>query len=98
MGFKVPSDIESLTRGIVGDMQFSLLSQIEPIHTFILTLLFQIPSLIRLWRSPSHSNLLHSVVLCGFSSFMFGWHVHEKAILMVLIPLRYSIYNIIQII
>ena len=46
------------------------------------------PCLVRLWTSPSPPrDFLRCLVLCGFASFLFGWHVHEKAIMMVTIPL-----------
>lgn len=45
-----------------------------------------IPMLVLLKKTKIDEKLINLVVICAFSSFLFGWHVHEKAILMVLIP------------
>lgn len=46
----------------------------------------------KLWTNTSYKSFVTALTLCGFTSYMFGWHVHEKAILLVLVPLRYVIY------
>ncbi|KAF7790905.1 hypothetical protein EIP86_001863 [Pleurotus ostreatoroseus] len=100
------SGVASTSRGLVGDTVFAVLPNIKPIHTFIVTIAFQMVSsvfesifrlkrwlnayqvyLVKLWRNPTYKSFLTALTLCGYTSFMFGWHVHEKAILLVLIPL-----------
>lgn len=78
--------INSLTRGLIGDVVFGILPNITPMTTFIITCFFQMIYLIKLFINPTYNVFLGAIVLCGFSSFIFGWHVHEKAILMVIIP------------
>ncbi|KAF8639779.1 hypothetical protein AX17_001039 [Amanita inopinata Kibby_2008] len=81
------SGVASTSRGLVGDTVFAVIPNIQPVHTFITTVLFQSICLIKLWMTPTYKSFLTSLTLCGYSSFLFGWHVHEKAILLVLIPL-----------
>ncbi|KAI9253284.1 dolichyl glycosyltransferase [Helicostylum pulchrum] len=78
--------ISSMTRGYVGDTQFAVLPTIEAIHTMIITVVVQLIVLQKLWRKPTFDNFLSSLTLCAFASYLFGWHVHEKAIMIVLIP------------
>ncbi|KZO98001.1 glycosyltransferase family 57 protein [Calocera viscosa TUFC12733] len=81
------SGVESTSRGLVGDTHFAILPNIEPKHTFIATILFQLFFLAKLWRKPDYKSFVHALTLCGYCSFMFGWHVHEKAVLLILVPL-----------
>ncbi|KAI9487064.1 MAG: glycosyltransferase family 57 protein [Benjaminiella poitrasii] len=78
--------ISSMTRGYVGDTQFAVLPTIEAIHTLIITVVVQLVVLQKLWRKPTFDHFLSSLILCTFASYLFGWHVHEKAIMIVLIP------------
>ncbi|ORY28261.1 glycosyltransferase family 57 protein [Naematelia encephala] len=79
--------VASTSRGLVGDTYFAVLPNITPLHCFLLTGITQFVQLIPLWRQPSYKTFLQAIAACGFSSFMFGWHVHEKAVMLVLVPL-----------
>jgi len=102
--------VVSTSRGLVGDTIFAVIPNVKPIHTFIITIAFQLVSvldagvfisfhffysqlwLIKLWRVPTYKSFLTALTLSGWTSFLFGWHVHEKAVLLVLIPLRYVLF------
>jgi alpha-1,3-glucosyltransferase len=79
----------SMTSGLVGNKEHQVLPSVPPIITMLLTLAAIMPAMIRLWRKQTTfaTDFLQSLVLCGYASFMFGWHVHEKAIMMVTIPM-----------
>ena len=78
--------LNSVTRGLVGDTAFAVLPEVSPRICFGLTLLFQAIPLIKLFFQPTWDTFISAVTLCGYASFLFGWHVHEKAILLVIIP------------
>ncbi|KAL4769023.1 glycosyl transferase [Aspergillus nidulans var. acristatus] len=87
LGLPVNQDaLTSVTRGLVGDTSFAVLPEIPKEYTFVLTLLFQILPLIKLWLRPDYYTFVGALTLCGYASFLFGWHVHEKAILLIIIP------------
>ncbi|XP_055640729.1 probable dolichyl pyrophosphate Glc1Man9GlcNAc2 alpha-1,3-glucosyltransferase [Toxorhynchites rutilus septentrionalis] len=89
LGRKPPTG--SNTGGLVQTFNHVILPSIPPSVTFTLSALAMLPTLYKLWtlkHSPNlGQNFIRAIILCACSSFMFGWHVHEKAILMVTIPL-----------
>lgn len=87
LGLPVKAEaLNSVTRGLVGDTSFAVLPEVSARMCFVLTLLFQAIPLIKLFLRPSWDGFVGAVTLCGYASFLFGWHVHEKAILLVIIP------------
>ena len=87
LGLAVNQDaVNSVTRGLVGDTSFAVLPEVTARTTFVLTLFFQVLPLIKLFFDPTWDTFIGAVTLCGYASFLFGWHVHEKAILLVIIP------------
>ncbi|OQR79174.1 putative dolichyl pyrophosphate Glc1Man9GlcNAc2 alpha-1 [Tropilaelaps mercedesae] len=77
----------SLTSGLVQDARFAIFSDIPAALTIVAAALLMLPSLIILFRQPSPTGFLHSVVYCGLASFLVGFHVHEKAILIPILGL-----------
>ncbi len=75
------------TGGLVQVTQFAVLPSPPPSFTLILVLLALLPCLFSLWRSPRPESFLPAAVYACLCSFFFGYHVHEKAILMVTIPM-----------
>lgn len=90
LGRPVAASGAALTGGLVGDVSFAVLPNIAPWLAGMLTLAAMVPVLVLLWRRPSRSRFLFAVVICALSSFVFGWHVHEKAVLVPLLPLTYA--------
>ena len=78
--------LQSVTRGLVGDTSFAVLPNITPRMCFGLTLVFQAIPLLKLFAQPTWDTFIGAVTLCGYAAFLFGWHVHEKAVLLVIIP------------
>ena len=77
----------ALTGGLVAEISHQVLPSITPLVTFVLTAASMLPVLWRLARWPHPSVFMSSLIYCSLCSFMLGWHVHEKAILISLLPL-----------
>jgi len=83
-----PSVVASMTGGLVQDISHTILPSVSPLATAVITLLSMLPALVKLWFSPhSVTHFLRCLLLCAWSSFLFGWHVHEKAVLLIILPL-----------
>lgn len=55
--------------------------------SILTTLLFALPSCIHLLRNPSKQKLIYTLALCALSFFMFSFQVHEKSILLPMLPI-----------
>ncbi|XP_078259111.1 dolichyl pyrophosphate Glc1Man9GlcNAc2 alpha-1,3-glucosyltransferase isoform X2 [Rhinoraja longicauda] len=78
----------SMTGGLVKEFQHAVLPSVSPLATLVCTLLSITPAICHVWLKPrGPRGFLHCLILCALGSFMFGWHVHEKAILIATLPL-----------
>jgi alpha-1,3-glucosyltransferase len=85
----------ALTSGLVEAhaQQFSVLPDVSPRTCAILTALSMLPLVWCVWRQRNSARvdatLVRTVAYASLGAFMFGWHVHEKAILVALVPLTF---------
>lgn len=80
----------SSTSGLVQEYGHEYLPSIKPITTFAIVGLFTLPIIIKYLININRKSsifFLKTLVVTSMTSYMFGWHVHEKAILLSLLPL-----------
>ena len=91
-GFVTAYSAASSTGGLVHTVEHIVLPSVPPFITFVLTFLSMVPCLLVIFFRTSKTlngqfnQFLQAIILCSLSSFLFGWHVHEKAILMAILP------------
>lgn len=73
--------------GLAQVVEMAALPNIKPKVTFALTLLVYLPLLAFVWKKPVAPLFAAYCALGNAIAFTFGWHVHEKAILGVTLPL-----------
>ncbi|VDM34702.1 unnamed protein product [Hydatigera taeniaeformis] len=90
------NNVVPMTSGLTGNYEHLCLPTIRPLHTAVLTAVFMIPSLVlckynneSMCPVDSGFLLLRSIVAASWACFLFGWHVHEKAVLMITLPLTF---------
>ncbi|KAH6755955.1 ALG6 [Perilla frutescens var. hirtella] len=64
---------------LLATQSLKLLSLVATVSTFL-------PSMIQLVWSPTKRGFLHSLLNCSFSFYLFSFQVHEKSILLPLLP------------
>ena len=82
--YRTPS-INQSSLGVTKDTGFDFLPSVTPLATIICILVSLIPLMIAIWKAPSRKLFLYYLSYAIYSFFFFGYHVHEKAILMVLV-------------
>ncbi|XP_076467926.1 dolichyl pyrophosphate Glc1Man9GlcNAc2 alpha-1,3-glucosyltransferase-like [Babylonia areolata] len=84
----------AMTGGMVQQYQHTVLPSVPPLITLIATLLAMLPALGQMWVNPKGPvGFVRGLVLCAFASFMFGWHVHEKAVLLIILPMILLVFG-----
>ncbi|CAI5440886.1 unnamed protein product [Caenorhabditis angaria] len=82
----------SYTNGLVQEYEHSVLPNVSPIGTLILVVVSSLVAMFALiWRGKERDFSIFATI-SALCFFYFGYHVHEKAIILITIP--YTIYAI----
>lgn len=88
LGFALRTPDLPITTGKIGAIRpFAVLPNPTPTICVTLAILTATPSLARATTQKSFATLVHSVSSTCLAFVLFGWHVHEKALLVPLLPL-----------
>lgn len=85
MSFGAEGALTNSASGIVGDFALNVLPRVPPAVCVLLLLVFTFPAGFAIWRKNDAKTLVNSFAFVMLSSFMIGFHVHEKAILVPLV-------------
>lgn len=81
------ASVARMSGGLVQEATFAVLPAVPPVVCAVLTFATMTPVLVSVWKYPDSSLFMSALVYCMMCSFQLGYHVHEKAILQVLLPL-----------
>ncbi|KAF4036356.1 ALG6/ALG8 glycosyltransferase family protein [Phytophthora infestans] len=88
LGFPASTEgIALMSGGLVQEASFAVLPTVSPLACAVLTFAMMTPVLRSIWKYPDSSLFTSALAYCMLCSFLLGYHVHEKAILQVTLPL-----------
>ncbi|RMX62469.1 hypothetical protein KXD40_002759 [Peronospora effusa] len=88
LGFPASKDgIALMSGGLVQEASFAVLPTVSPLVCAALTFAMMTPVLQSIWKYPDSSLFTSALAYCMLCSFLLGYHVHEKAILQVTLPM-----------
>ncbi|OWZ14596.1 Dolichyl pyrophosphate Glc1Man9GlcNAc2 alpha-1,3-glucosyltransferase [Phytophthora megakarya] len=88
LGFPTATEgVALMSGGLVQEASFAVLPTVSPLVCAVLTFAMMTPVLRSVWKYPDSSLFTSALAYCMLCSFLLGYHVHEKAILQVTLPL-----------
>ncbi|KAE8878890.1 putative dolichyl pyrophosphate Glc1Man9GlcNAc2 alpha-1,3-glucosyltransferase [Phytophthora fragariae] len=88
LGFPAATEgVALMSGGLVQEASFAVLPSVSPLVCAFVTFAMMTPVLRSIWKYPDSSLFTSALAYCMLCSFLLGYHVHEKAILQVTLPM-----------